>query len=172
MKKSFLILVTFLIFGTIYAQPNAIDALFEKYSEEDGFTSIFISGRMFSMLAGLEKNSEKPANILSRLKSIRILSQDSLSDIRVNFYEELRKKLDFSVYEELMVIQEGRDVTKFLIRPDGDTISELLMVTGGKDGNTLISIRGDIDLKELSEVSKTLGIEELEQLEDTDRESP
>ncbi len=170
MKRTFLILAIVLTYGTIYAQSNAIDALFDKYSEQDGFTSVFISGRMLSMLAGLEGESKKPDNILFRLKSIRIISQDSLSKIRVNFYEELRNKLDFSVYEELMVVQEGRDVTKFLIRSNGDTVSELLVVTGGKDGNSIISIRGDINLKELSEVSKTLGIEELEQLEETDRE--
>ena len=84
MKKSLLILATFLIGTAIYGQSNAIDALFDRYSEQDGFTSVFISGRMLSMLAGFEAKSERSDNILFRLKSIRILTQDSLSNIRVN----------------------------------------------------------------------------------------
>jgi len=67
-----------------------------------------------------------------------------------------------------MVVQEGKDVTKFLVRQAGDRISELLVITGGKGGNSVIAIRGDFSLKELSEVSESLGIEELEKLEGAD----
>ena len=170
MKKSFLIIAALVISGVISAQTNPIDELFDKYSEKEGFTSVFISGKMLSMLAGMEAKSNKPESIMFRLKSIRILSEnDSLATGKVNFYQELRKQLDFSVYEELMVVQEGPEVTKFLIRQNGDRVSELLMISGGREGNTLISIRGDINLKELSNLSKTLGIEELEQLEDVEK---
>ena len=173
MKKHFLIVVGLLVCQVIIAQTNPIDAFFEKYSDRDGFTSIYISGKMLNMLSGLDSKPDKPDNILSRLKSIRILSEDdSLSAAKVNFYSELSKGLDFSVYEELMVVREGPDVTKFLVRQNGDRVSELLMITGGKDGNSLISIRGDINLKELSELSKTVGIEELDHLNDIDKQKP
>jgi hypothetical protein len=166
MKKLFFIITALLICQAINAQTNPIDELFYKYSEKEGFTSVYISGKMLSMLAGTEAKSGKTENIMVRLQSIRILSQDdSPSANKVNFYLELNKRLDFSVYEELMVVQEGPDVTKFFVRQNGDRISELLMISGGKNGNTLISIRGDIDLKELSNLSKTLDIDELEQLE-------
>jgi hypothetical protein len=173
MKKHFFIIAALLICQMTNAQTNPIDELFEKYSEKEGFTSIYISGKMLNMLSGLKSNPEKPGNVMSRLKSIRILTEDdSLSTIRVNFYSELSKRLDFSVYEELMVVREGPDVTKFMIRQNGDTVSELLMITGGAKGNSLISIRGDINLKELSELSESIGIEELEHLENVDKKKP
>jgi len=165
MKKSLLIIAAFLLGTVIFAQTSPIDALFDKYSDEEGFTSVYISGKMLSMLAGLEGKSGNPENIMFRLKSIRILSEDTLAHSKVNFYQELSKKLDLSVYEELMVVKEGHDVTKFLVRQTGNTITELLVITGGNEGNSLISIKGDINLKELSELSKTIGIEELEQLD-------
>jgi len=168
MMKYFSIITALMLSQVILAQTGPIDALFERYSEKEGFTSIYISGKMLGMLGAMNSDPDKP-NILSRLKSIRILSEDdSLSTGKVNFYSDLSKALDFSIYEELMVVREGPDVTKFLIRQNGESISELLMITGGSGGNSLISIRGDINLKELSELSKTVGIEDLEHLENAD----
>jgi hypothetical protein len=172
MKKSVFIISAFLICSLLSAQTGPIDDLFDRFSEKEGFTSVYISGRMLSMLAGLDAKSGNTDNIMFRIKSIRILSQDSASTEKVNFYAELSKKLDFSVYEELMVVKESHEVTKFLIRQNGNTISELLLITGGTGGNALISIRGDLNLKELSNLSKTIGVEELEQLENVEDKKP
>ena len=169
MKKYLSIIVVLLLSQTIIAQTGLIDAFFEKYAEKEGFTSIYISGKMLKMLGSLNPDPNKPSGILSRLNSIRILSEnDSLSTGKVNFYSDLSKVLDFSIYEELMVVREGPEVTKFLVRQNGESVSELLMITGGSGGNSLISIRGDINLRELAELSKTIGIEELEHLENAD----
>ena len=139
MKKYYSIIIALLLSQIIGAQTGEIDALFERYSEREGFTSIYISGKMLSMLGAMNSDPDKPKNILSRLKSIRIISEDdSLSKGKVNFYSDLSKALDLSVYEELMVVREGPDITKFLIRQNGESISELIMITGGSGGNSLI----------------------------------
>jgi hypothetical protein len=173
MRRIFILTVVLLLSPIISAQTNPIDEIFEKYSEKEGFTSIYISGKMLGMLGGMEAKSGNTDNLMLRLKSIRILTEDdSLSKTNVNFFTELSKKLDLSVYEELMVVREGQDVTKFLVRQNGDRISELLMISGGTNGNSLISIRGDMDLKEISQLSKTIGVEQLEQLEEIDKKQP
>jgi hypothetical protein len=173
MRRIFILTVVLLLSQVISAQTNPIDEIFEKYSEKEGFTSIYISGKMLGMLGGMEAKSGNTDNLMLRLKSIRILTEDdSLSKTNVNFFTELSKKLDLSVYEELMVVREGQDVTKFLVRQNGDRISELLMISGGTNGNSLISIRGDMDLKEISQLSKTIGVEQLEQLEEIDKKQP
>jgi hypothetical protein len=172
MKKSVFIITALLICPFLNSQTGPIDELFDKYTEKEGFTSVYISGKMMNMLANLDSESGNKDNVILRIKSIRILSQDSLSTEKVNFYNELSRKLDFSVYEELMVVKESHEVTKFLIRQNGKSISELLVITGGTGGNALISIRGDLNLKELSNLSKTLGVEELEQLEDIEKKKP
>jgi hypothetical protein len=173
MKKALFLIAALWISTVIKAQTNPIDEIFDKYSEKEGFTSVYISGRMLSMLASKEEKSGNTDNIMMRIKSIRILSEnDSLPKIKINLYAELSKKLDMSVYEELMVVREGPDVTKFLILQKGNTISELLVISGGSNGNALISIKGDLNLKELSELSNTIGIEELEQLEKVDDQKP
>lgn len=173
MKRIIFLTAALLISRAISAQTNPIDEIFEKYSEREGFTSVYISGKMFGMLGAMEAKSGDSDNLMLRLKSIRILSEnDSLSKSGVNFYTELSKKPDLSVYEELMVVKEGKETTKFLIRQEGDRISELLMISGGANGNALISIKGDFNLKEISQISKTLGVEQLEQLEEVDKKQP
>ena len=113
MKKSFLFFTTFCLTMIIQAQTNPIDEMFNKYSEKDGFTVVTISGKMFSMFANLDSENKDADNILHRLKSIKILSvEDTLLNKNLNFYTELGKKLDLSVYEELMVVKEGHDITK------------------------------------------------------------
>lgn len=170
MKKSILISLALIITASTFAQTNAIDEMFDKYADMEGFTSVYISGKMMGMLAQLQPAEEKgDNNYFPKIKSIRILTSDSLNLNKVNFYTELSKKVDFSAYDELMVIREQKEVTKFLVKQNGNTVSELLMIIGGAGRNTLISIRGDIDLKQISQISKTVGIEELNQLDNAEK---
>jgi hypothetical protein len=173
MRKLLICLSGLFLTVIIQAQTNPIDEMFSKYSEKDGFAVVTISSKMFSMFANLDNENKDADDIMQRLKSIRILSvEDSLLNQNLNFYSELSKKLDMSVYEELMVIKEGKDITKFLIRQNGNVISELLVITGGPAGNSLISIKGDLNLKNISDLSKNTGIQELKNLEKIDKKSP
>ena len=144
----------------------------EKYSERDGFTVVSISGKMFNMFSEMEGSKNDGEKVISNLKSIRILSvEDSTLNVNINFYKELEKKLEFSAYEELMVVKEGRNTTKFLTIQKGDIIKELLVITGGPSGNSLISIRGELNMKNLSELSKNTGIHELESLDNIENKN-
>lgn len=173
MKKLSLFFTALCLTLMIQAQTNPIDEMFNKYSEKDGFTVVTISSKMFSMFANQDTENKDADNIINRLKSIRILSvEDSLLNKSLNFYTELSKKLDLSVYEDLMVVKEGHDITRFLIRQNGNLISELLVITGGPAGNSLISIKGDLNLKNISDLSKNIGIQELKSLENIEKKSP
>jgi len=168
MKKIILFITAFCMVTLLNAQTSAIDDIFEKYSERDGFTTVTISGKLLSLFAG---KKDEGSDIINKLTSIRILSvEDSLLNKSVNFQKEISKKFDFSGYDELMVVKEGSDATMFLTKQKGDIISELLVITGGPGGNTLISIKGDLDLKSLSELSNETGIDELRDLENIKKE--
>jgi hypothetical protein len=170
MKKILLSFTAMCLSIMIQAQADQIDEMFNKYSEKDGFTVVTISGKMFSMFSNLDEENKDADNVINKLKSIRILSvEDSLLNNSINFYSELSKKLDLSVYEELMVLKEGRDITKFLIRQRGKIISELLIVSGGPGGNSLISIKGELNLKNISDLSKSIDIQELKSLDGIDK---
>ena len=173
MKKIFLSITAFCLTLMIQAQSNPVDEMFNRYSEKQGFTVVSISSKMFSLFANKEADNKDADNVINRLKSIKILSvEDSLLNKNLNFYTELSKKLDMSVYEELMVVKEGQDITKFLIKQNGNTISELLVIKGGPGGNSLISIKGELNLKTISDMSKSIDIQELKNLDKINKKSP
>ena len=166
MKRLWIIAVVLLTAnGVMLAQKNPVDELFDRYSGVEGFTSVYISGRMLSLFSGLSQEDKELSEMVSRLTSIRILSVDDYTVNRtVNLYDEMAKRGEFKDYEELMVVKEGPDIIKFMIRESGTRIAELLVVSGGSS-NSIISIRGDINLKNISDLSKRMGIEQLENLE-------
>jgi hypothetical protein len=173
MKKVFSSFIAICLTLVMQAQSNPVDDMFNKYSEKPGFTVVSISSKMFSLFANKNSENKDADDVINRLKSIKILTvEDSLLNKTLNFYSELSKKLDLSVYEELMVVKEGPDVTKFLIRQKGNTISELLVITGGPAGNSLISIKGELNLKSISELSKDIDIQELKSLDKIDKKTP
>lgn len=172
MKKILLAFSALCLTLAVNAQSGPVEDMFNKYSEKPGFTVVSISSKMFSMFANKDNENKNADDIISRLKSIKILSvEDSLLNKNLNFYTELSKKLDLSVYEELMVVKEGPDITKFLIKQNGNIISELLVITGGPGGNSLISIKGDLNLKNISDLSKSLDMQELKSLDKIDKKN-
>ena len=173
MKKFFLSFTALCLTMMMQAQSNPVDEMFNKYSEKQGFTVVSISSKMFSLFANKDPENKDADYVINKLKSIKILSvEDSLLNKNLNFYSELSKKLDLSVYEELMVIKEGPDITKFLIKQNGNIISELLVVKGGPGGNSLISIKGELNLKNISDMSKSLDMQELKSLDKIQKKSP
>lgn len=166
MKRVTFLLTAICIATFLQGQTREIDEFFDQYSEREGFTSVYISSKLLGLFSGDKSDKKEGEDIISRLKSIRILSvSDSLLNQSVNFYKELGRKMDLSAYEELMVVKEGNEITKFLIRQKGDIINELLVISGGPGNNSIISIRGDLDLKMIRDLSKDTGIDELKDLE-------
>jgi len=165
MKKLVLIITLSAISLAMFSQKSPVDEIFDRYSGKEGFTSVYISSRMFSLLARIDKEDDDFQNLVTRIKGIRILSIDSAMNVsRLNFAAELLPKLKRSGFEELMTVREKDGEVWFMIREAGGRIAELIMVTGGH-GSSVVSITGDLDLKTIASLSGSMGIEELEGLE-------
>lgn len=154
------------------AQSSAVDQLFARYADKDGFTTVSISKAMFSLFASEKESKDEFASAIKGLESIRILAPDSAIQAqmkgKLNFYNEISKSLPLSQYEELMSVKEKDQLFKMLIRKKGNTITEFLMIGGGKD-NVLICITGNINLKSISKLSKAMNIEGMENIEKVEK---
>ena len=165
MKKYIMFTLLTVMTVTLTAQRSPVDDLFEKYNGREGFTSVYISSKMFSLLSRIDSEDQEFQNLVNRIKGIRILTIDSAKNITgINLSSELLKKLNTSGYEELMTVKEENEEVRFMIREIGGKIAELVMITGG-DGSSVVSISGDLDLKTIADLSGKMGIEELENLE-------
>lgn len=165
MKRILIPILLLALAFTAKAQTSAVDQLFTKYADKDGFTTVSISKAMFSLFASENESKDEFNSAIKGLESIRILSPDeTLPAGNLNFYKEISKSLPLAQYEELMSVKEKDQVFKMLVRKKGSVITEFLMIGGGND-NILICITGNIDLKSISKLSKAMNIEGMENIE-------
>ena len=167
MKRTLIggLLVVFTL--TAFSQQSAVDKVFEKYSGQEGYTTVYISSFMFNLLNSLEAddpefNEFKKAT--SGINSIKILTQDG--DGSESFGKELLNMLPRSEYKELMVVKDAEENVQFLAREEGGKITEFLLIVSGGGDDALIAILGDIDLESISSIASGLDMPGLENLED------
>ncbi|HEC41651.1 MAG TPA: DUF4252 domain-containing protein [Bacteroides sp.] len=172
MKKLLFIVCLIGMSVVAMAQNKSIDRVFDKYSGQEGFTTVYISKYMFSMFANLEgiedEELEDVQDVFGKLTGIKILvveDEDALGE-GVNFYDEIMKDLQKDQYKELMVVKNSESDVVILAREEGGVIVELLLIVGGEgDNNALIAITGEIDLKTIAKLSETMDIDGMDQLE-------
>jgi hypothetical protein len=160
MKYPILILTTLFVFlGTIaQAQTDAISTYFNQYVEDDRFTVVYISPKMFSLFKKMDLNleddeAEALMEIASDLKGLRVLVAEENTQ---NFYQEATAKINTTSYEVLMTVRnKGEENVDFLIKEDSnENISELLLLVGGPEEFVLMSLVGTIDIEKVSQLAE------------------
>lgn len=169
MKKALFIIIVAALSLPAFSQKSAVDNLLDRYNGQEGFTSIYISSKMFSLLSRIDSEDEEFQNLVNRIKSIRILSIDSSRNVmHLNFATDLVPRLSRSGYEELMTVKEPGDEIRFMVREEGGRIAELVMITGGA-GSSVVCITGNLDLKTIASLSEGLDVGGLEGLEKVEK---
>ena len=176
MRKLMLSLVLFASLsyaGTLQAQ-SPIDKVFDKYSGQDGFTTVNISKEMFQMLMKMtdgdskEKNNEDIKKMMEQLNGLKVLTYgfDSTKIIKaVAVYNEFAAVFPPATYKELMTVNEGRQNVKFMTKQDNSgNINEMVMLIKDKDEVAVLSLLGSIDLSTVSKLGKTMNIKGMEGL--------
>lgn len=164
MKNLIALAVTLFMAITVQAQTDAIESLFRDYQQNDNFTTVYISPKMFEMAyKSTDSNDEKElAAIVKDLKGIKIMST---TKDPARIYTEANKRLNIKSYETLVTVKDREADVKFLTKETNGSISELLMVVGGKNKFVLMSFTGKIDLKKIARLSKKLEIDGAEYLD-------
>lgn len=173
MKKLLFICVIGLLGSSLQAQDGIVK-FFENYMDDEQFTTVYISGKMFSMIADITEDEEDPelSNVIKKLKGLRILSSDSIPN-GIELYNKAIKTFQKTEFEELMRIRDGEENVLFLIKETDDIINELILLVGEPNGFTMISFIGSLDLKQLSKLSNSMdidGLDHLDKLGDEDGE--
>ena len=164
------LMLAFLI--PLNAQEDAISKYFDQYMEDDRFTVVYVSSKLFSMFSkiDIDTNDEEAQAVLDIAKDVRGLRVLTTETTPRQFYDEAKAKINTKGYEVLMTVRDkGDDNVEFLVKEEGDIIKELLLLVGGDDEFVLLSFLGNLDLDKISKLAKTLdvdGAEHLEKLED------
>jgi len=167
MKKSLIIIGIIFTSFAAKAQDDAISKFFEKYQDDEDFTQVNITSRMFGLFTDMEVNDEEDQEVLdaiSKISGLKILVKEDTHNGKA-LYKEAFSKLPKGEFDDLMSIRDGDTDMKFMIKEKGKIISELLMIAGGDEQFFILSIVGDIDLKQISKLSSKMNIDGLKGLE-------
>ncbi len=169
-----LTIVAFLLPGLMRAQ-TAIDQLYDKYAGQTGFTSININPDMFQMLSSMDMSdsSEKAQdaqNAMEQITGLKMLVYEPEEGQKnKEFMEDIRSLSKIKGYEEMMSVNDGDEVVKFLAKKGANgKIMEMLMIVLENDEAVVMSMTGDLDMKTFNEISNSLNLNEIEELDKID----
>jgi hypothetical protein len=151
---------------SIRAQEDAISKYFDQYLEDENFTVVYITPKMFQMISKLDLKDPSARDIkevLQDLRGLRILNTDHDG---IKYYKEAISKFNVKEYELLMTVRDKDENVRFWTKEKDGIISELLMLVGEKEEFTLISFIGNINLDKISKLANTIKIDGIEHLKD------
>jgi len=145
MKRIFGTLVLSALLSVAYGQ-RSIDALFNKYADNEGFVSLTINGNLLNLLKS-DKHGCHENHWPGEVNEIRILVQEDENLKVENFYDIAMRDINKRDYEEFMSVKKTDQDLRIYVRSDGDIIKELLLIAGGDD-NFIIQLKGKISINE------------------------
>lgn len=169
MKKMFFLLPALMLaVSTLTAQNDAITRFFDKYADDERFTVVYVSPKLFQLLSKISLDDPEWANVQSVIKDLgglRVLTADSIGDGTAMFKEALGK-VPTSEYAELITVRDGKENVRIWTKDTGGSvIEELLLLVGSPNEFTLLSFTGKIDLDKISSLAKAIDMDGMEQLE-------
>ena len=170
MKKISLIVSMFLLSLTMMGQGTVITKYMNQYSDNEKFTKVSVSQKMFSLFTNLEAGSAAEKEFLqaaSKLKGLKVIMADSIPN-SMALYKQAVVDVNKAGYEELVSVKDVRGNMLFSIKESNGIISELIMVAGEKKTFIMISLYGEIDLKNISKIAQQIHIDGLDQLKHID----
>jgi len=144
-----LFLVTALAFS-IHA--SAQKAIFDKYEDTNGVTTIYISKTMLGMIPNVKAGKHDIGNIASKLDYIRILSCEKPA-LFSKLIDEARKTYRSGNYETIMKMNDDGEKMTIYQRTLKDGKNEFALLTEDKDEVTIINLMGAITLKDIKDIA-------------------
>lgn len=165
----FLNLLIFTAFSNpLEAQADAIETYFGQHIENEDFTVVYVSSKMFSLISKVEIDVDDPEaqvaiDMIKDIKGLRMLMTEKNA---MAHYKEAISSINTDEYEVLMTVRDEEDNIRFWVKENtaGD-IEELLLLIGSEDEFTLLSFIGKIDLTKISQLSNQLNINGVEHLD-------
>jgi N-glycosylase/DNA lyase len=153
-----------------FAQEDAITKYFNKYMDDEKFSVVYISPKMFSMVSKIEIEDMEPElqEVIKSMKGLRILHTEQNA---LQYYNDALKTINTSEYELLLTARGEGENVRFMVKDNGDIVEELLMIVGGNENFALLSFIGNIDLKKIGKLAKALDIDNMQYLENLDKKN-
>lgn len=172
MKKVLLTLMIFSAACVAFGQGAVVSKYFDKFEDDETFTKVSVSSKMFSLFTEMEGNTEDEKeflDVISKLKGMKVVASEKVSDPK-GLYSSAINDVSKAGYEELMTVKDAEENVKISIKESGGKIEELILVAGGKEKFAMVSLYGIIDLKQVSKLASMMRMSELKYLKNLDED--
>ena len=172
MKKTVLTLMIMSIASLTFGQ-QVVTKYMDKYEDDETFTKVSISSKMFSLFTEMEGNTEDEKeflDVISKLKGMKIVASEKVADPK-GLYNNAISDVAKAGYEELMTVKDAEENVKISIKEKDGIIEELILVAGGKEKFAILSLYGIIDLKQVSKLASMMRVSELDYLKSLDTDN-
>lgn len=149
MKKVILVLVIVLASLLCGAQNINFCKFYEKYSGQDGFVSIEMSGSMFKMINASYESDEDFSNMMNKVDNLIIIVSEESNEEFMDDINEVVKKDKFT---SMTTIKDGEATIRLYLIDD--KIKSFLMVVSNEDECAVISITGNMNVKDITKMTK------------------
>jgi hypothetical protein len=143
-------------------QLDAISNYFSEYVDDQRFTAVYVSGKMFELFndakIDLDEIDEDELrailDVVRDIRGIRVLHTD---ETPLKFYEEAKRRISTDSYELLFKVRtkDGQNVEGF-IQDENAIVSELFLLVGADDTFAMLSFVGNIDLTKIADLQRAL----------------
>ena len=171
--KKLLFAFVMLAFGpALFAQNDAITKYFDQYKDNESFTIVNVSPKLFEMLATIAQEEIDDPEILEMIKEMEGLKILKTEETPMKYYEEAISKIDTRGYEELMTVRDEGQNVRIMVKDEdgGNIVNEMLLLVGGEDEFVLLSFVGKLHLNKLAKLAKNMDIDGMEHLEELDKD--
>ena len=155
----------------IQAQADGITKYFNQYIDDDRFTSVYVSQKLFGMIQKMDLNAigdieegeaKVAKEVLDQLKGLRVLTTEEQP---LMFYKEALNTLKTNEYDLLLSVKDKGENVRIWTKDEGDIIHELLLLVGGEEEFVMLSLIGNIDLAKISTLAKAIDVDGIEHLD-------
>ena len=137
---------------TAFIHVSAQVAIFEKYEDTNGVTTIYISKTMLGMIPNVKAGKHNIGQIAPKLDYLRILSCEKASLI-ATLIDDARKAYRSGGYEVIMKMNDEDEKVTIYQRTLKDGKNEFSLLTEEKDEVTIINVMGAITLKDIKDIA-------------------
>ena len=148
MKKILIIIVMVLSCSMIFAQ----DALFKKYSNTNGVSTVYISKALLGMMPKMNAGNKDVSKIAGKLDRLQVLSCErpslvpSIKNNAIAYYNKYK-------YVEMMNVNEDGEITLIYGKSHGHGKNEFVLLSIEKDEINIVNIYGNVTLKDIKQIA-------------------
>ena len=142
---------------------DAIQNFFQNYANDESFTSVLVTGKIFEMMSKIESTDPDFNDMKAAIKNIKCVNILTREGNGIGYYKEALSKIDLKEYEPLMVVK-GKENVQFLTKTTGNVVNELVLLVGSNEDFALISFLGDLDLDMISKLANKVNVQHSDEL--------